>query len=194
MKYFLIIIMCLSTNIYALAAQSIFSDFDFQKICTYDDDAQEITKATCKIDGKPDIYFLECDLHQALGFGAPKAFENFGAKNNMHNVIEWRSDKGVISAAIVRFFINKPDSTTFEVTPESRGQILVIHRFAQTIDDATCVVGLVDARANDDANRIARKVADDMAVKFDCATDVPLYYGQQSRHTANFYKKMSDFK
>lgn len=180
----------------AYAATSSYSTFDIDTDCAFDKPASEEeagmgASGICKIGGKPDIYFSEGDLRQSAGFGANKPFETFGAWNSMNNVIEWRHDEsGKIYAAIVRFFIDHPNPDTGVPDKASQGQILLVHKVAQTINDETCVIGLVDARANDDANILARKVADEQSPMFNCQTQEPKYYGIKGEHAAGFSKPM----
>ena len=44
--------------------------------------------------------------------------------------------------------------------------------------DGTCQIGYVDARANPDANELARKIADEHAKGFQCGKDKPIVLGK----------------
>ncbi|MEO0909498.1 MAG: hypothetical protein AAFX96_03895, partial [Pseudomonadota bacterium] len=49
----------------------------------------------------------------------------------------------------------------------------------------SCVVGYVDARANKGANVLARKLADERAESFVCASDKPQIIGKKGRYFGN---------
>lgn len=180
------------------AATSSYSKFDIDKDCNFErpadeEDTAEGVRGVCKIDGKPDVYFYEGDLRQTLGFGAEKPFETFGAWNHVNDVIEWRSDDGgKIYAAIVRFFLDQPNPKTGAFDKSLRGQVLVVHKVAKSMSDETCVVGLVDARRNNDANILARDIADDVTGEFNCTTQQPQYYGKAKRYPMSFYKTLAE--
>ena len=94
-------------------------------------------------------------------------------QDNKPAVMEWRALRHgngqlVPFATILRYYTDKGTED-----PGARGQILVITRLAP--DDA-CHVGYVDALANKDANRLARRVADLMAPEFDCASGTARFY------------------
>ena len=75
----------------------------------------------------------------------------------MNETIEWRYTKTDRPyAAIVRFFIENMNPETGAADSKRVGQVLVVHRVANTEDGATCIVGMVDARANENANQRAR--------------------------------------
>uniref|UniRef100_A0A2A4YPB2 DUF3558 domain-containing protein n=1 Tax=OCS116 cluster bacterium TaxID=2030921 RepID=A0A2A4YPB2_9PROT len=200
MKFLIgLIISCLVAST-AAAATSSYSKFNIDKDCNFEKAADEEiasigASGICKIDGKPDVYFYEGDLRQTLGFGAGKSFETFGAWNNINNVIEWRGDNsGNIYAAIVRFFIDSPNPDTGMVDKASRGQILVVHKVAQTKNDETCVVGLIDAWRNKEANLLAREIADTVTASFNCTTQEPKYHGNHKQYPTSFHKTLPDPK
>lgn len=78
--------------------------------------------------------------------------------NTINDTIEWRlGTDGQPFAAILRWF------TSFDDGRE--GQVLVVTRIAP---DGVCHVAYVDARANPDANELARQAADTLTAGFDC--------------------------
>ncbi|MEM7301534.1 MAG: hypothetical protein AAF468_10675 [Pseudomonadota bacterium] len=166
------------------AADSLYSKLDFDKHCTFEKPASEEEEGmgasgVCRIPDFPEIHFAEGDLRHSAGFGAPKQFESFAQFNSMNNTIEWRfGSDGVAYAAIVRFFIENINPATGAVDPKRKGQVLVIHRVASGGDKNTCVVGMVDARANENANQLARDVADGDAAIFQCGVDKAKYHGR----------------
>ncbi len=110
---------------------------------------------------------------------APGTWQSFGAFNSIGETIEWRLDGGTPFATILRWTLDNPGPDGSAPSPASRGQVLVI----STIDDGTgkpsCMAGLVDARANSNANELARQVADTVAVSFTCGTDTPAFHGKK---------------
>lgn len=74
--------------------------------------------------------------------------------------IEWRfttpEGRTVPYATIVRYFTSNDTG---------KGQVFVVTRVTAT---ETCHVAYVDALANEDAIKIARRVADERALRFDC--------------------------
>jgi hypothetical protein len=167
----------------SMAAESSYSKLDFDRHCTFEQPKSEEeagmgAEGVCRIPGAPVIHFAEGDLRQSAGFGAPKLFESFGQFNRMNQTIEWRSAEGAPYAAIVRFFIENMDPATGSVEKSREGQVLVVHRVAQNPGDTTCIVGMVDARANSKANELARQLADTMAIGFRCGSDRAEYHGK----------------
>ena len=71
-------------------------------------------------------------------------------------------------ATILRFFTSPGDGA-----PE--GQVLVITKLGGP--GQVCHIGYIDARANPDANAMAREVVDNGATDFDCGRDAALEYG-----------------
>jgi hypothetical protein len=65
------------------------------------------------------------------------------------------------------------EKATGPVTPT--GKVLVVTRLSP---DGTCQIGYVDARANADANELARKIADEHARDFHCGKDEPIVLGK----------------
>lgn len=167
---------------WANTAESSYTKLDFDKNCVFKTPAHEEEEGmgvigTCYVGNAPVIHYMEGDLRQSVGFGAIKQFQSFGQFNRMNNTIEWRSNGGRPYAAIVRFFI---DHTNNEGRSQE-GQVLVVHRVAKTDKGHTCVIGMVDARANRNANLLARQVADTMAKSFDCNRDRPNYHGTRGK-------------
>ncbi|HEY4201216.1 MAG TPA: hypothetical protein VGM83_11705 [Devosiaceae bacterium] len=118
------------------------------------------------------VWVTEGDLRfmVSFGFGAPDAkaatqtpppFNTIGSK------IEWRlsNEAGGFApiAAITRY---KLDADEAQGRPE--GEVLVVTKISP---EATCHIAYIDARANPNANEMARQVADDKAKSFDCANE-----------------------
>lgn len=174
-----------------LAAQSSYTKYDFDKDCDFEqlkdqEDEGMGASAICKVAGKPDMYFMEGDLRHSVGFGALQRFESFGVWNNTGTTVEWRSDNNGIYGAIFRFYVSNYNNKTGEFDTGNQGQILMIYKVAKTTRDQTCVVAMVDARANTDANVRARELADTMTNSFNCDVDIPTYWGVKGEHAAAF--------
>lgn len=120
------------------------------------------------------VYVAEGDLRFFVSYGesAPEelaARTTLPAFNQIGETIEWRlAPDGRPFATILRFFTSPGDGA-----PD--GQVLVITKVAGP--GQVCHIGYVNARANPDANAIAREVADNGAVSFDCGRDTAIEYG-----------------
>lgn len=112
----------------------------------------------------------ESDLRFSLAYGFNVDRNTAGAQtlppfNRLGNTLEWRlsnaSGRWLPVATIVRYFTADPE------TGEDSGQVLVV---TQLVEGNTCQIARIDARANPDANTLAREAAD-RAGDFDCMTD-----------------------
>jgi hypothetical protein len=125
--------------------------------------------------GYPVLIFAG-DLRDSVFYGFPPggdlapAFETFSAFNRTGPTIEWRIEtEGATArpfAAIHRWFVN-----TDPENPDRTTQVLVVSRVGQVEDREGCVVGLVLASGNPQANEQARRIADERARSFDCGVD-----------------------
>lgn len=98
--------------------------------------------------------------------------ETFVEANTVGDTIEWRlDDTGVPRAAIIRFRFGPYTDTDGKTKPAD--SILVISKVGQPDNPVGCVIGLVNASRNKNANEIARRVADDVEPGFVCAQDTP---------------------
>jgi hypothetical protein len=165
-------------------------------------DAQSVTGVYTKFDSKQcqhsrgraaeDYGFWRCAGHDGIAvrlsagdqrmqvsFGTnaarePAARQTFPAFNNVYEgTIEWRLEarpgsKPRAFATILRWNVRlEQDERT------STGQVLVVTRLGSGV----CHVGYVDARANPDANALARQIADERARGFQCGKDKPVVLG-----------------
>lgn len=112
----------------------------------------------------------EGDLRFAVAFGFnPGAnavgFQTLPPFNYLGNKVEWRlsnaSGRWLPVATILRYFTDGVEDE------DDEGQILVVTQIAE---GNSCHIAYVDARANKNANELARQAAD-RAGDFDCATD-----------------------
>ncbi|OCW59084.1 hypothetical protein AWJ14_04295 [Hoeflea olei] len=165
----------------ALANSSAYTDLD-PELAGCETIASDIAGGTWKCEGYRDypVYFKEGDLRASVFFGhvaqvlIEDGFESFGPFNSTGKKIEWRlDDSGKPIAAILRYFVSDPE------TAANGGQVLVVSRVAQADDGLSCVVGYVDARSNDNANELARRVADQDAADFACGYTEAAWYGER---------------
>lgn len=122
-----------------------------------------------------------------LGAGDQRMYVSFGAKakdepaagqtlapfNDFYEgTIEWRLAGGKPFATIMRWNYKAPAEADKRTTS---GRALVITRLPP---GPVCHVGYVDARANADANALAREIADKHARDFVCGKDKPVVLGK----------------
>jgi hypothetical protein len=96
--------------------------------------------------------------------------------------VEWRIEKtdgkARPFATILRWNVVTPDDREKATGPiKSTGRVLVVTRLGP---GGTCHVGYVDAKANPDANELARKIADEKARTFKCGKDKAIVSGKVS--------------
>jgi hypothetical protein len=175
------------------AAQSIGSTYtklDLEKDCEWQKPVDEIDeqmggRAICSGYGVYPVLFAEGDLRQFLHYGPVpsegRVNHGFMQWNRVHDTIEWRLSDGKPFATIHRWFIENLDPETGSPSPAYTGEVLRIATVGNPAlaesDRTSCTVGYVDAKANPDANFIARDVADRLAPSFRCSEDQPRYYG-----------------
>ncbi|MGV8833179.1 MAG: hypothetical protein ACOH2N_14470 [Devosia sp.] len=115
------------------------------------------------------VLVREGDLRFAInyGFGADQQsnFDTLPPFNRLGEKLEWRlsnaQGRWMPIATIVRFYTSGGDMDAAE------GQVLMV---TQLVDGNSCAIAYIDARANVDANELARQAAD-AAGSFDCAKD-----------------------
>jgi hypothetical protein len=166
----------------APANDSAYTDLDLDACQTLAEDPMGVS-LRCAGYGDFPVFFKESDLRQSVIFGAvdPElidgAFESFEAFNHVNTKIEWRLDnRGRPVAAILRWFIDNPGPDGSS-TKASRGEILVVSKVATENDVGSCFVALVDAKANANANLLARQAADAEAADFACGMTEPQWIG-----------------
>jgi hypothetical protein len=112
----------------------------------------------------------EGDLRFSLSYGFDAdensvGFQTLPPFNRLGEKLEWRLSNALGRwfpvATIVRYHTAHPE------TGEDFGQVLVVTQIAE---GNSCHIAYVDARANDNANELARQAAD-RAGDFDCAND-----------------------
>lgn len=137
------------------------------------------------------VYFTEGDIRQFVSFGSvsdSNPFSNtlvggFAEWNSVNTTIEWRLDNGQPFATILRWFIDNINPDTGSADKEYRGNVLVITTVGQINNTQNCVIGYVDARANKNANMIARKIADKYGENFVCGVDDARFFGKRGKYS-----------
>ncbi|MHB2267584.1 hypothetical protein [Aliihoeflea sp. PC F10.4] len=114
------------------------------------------------------------DLRYVAYYGLPPEGQlprqaGFHPFNHPGTRIEWRMDRGERVeepfAAIHRWFISTGEEGARDM------EILTVSKVATMQDRAACFVGFVMASGNPEANVEARRIADENARDFDCASD-----------------------
>lgn len=132
------------------------------------------------------FYFDEEDVRQSVHFGYLSerilvgAGETFAVFNHIGETIEWRlDDKGTPRATILRYTMENQNPKTFELDKAFYGQVLVVSRIGQPDDMTGCVTAYVDALENEDAEGLARRLADEQAPSFPCGRQKPVFHGRK---------------
>ena len=191
MRLFAIVFTSLALQLFPAslnAAESKYTDLDLNKDCVFHSEYEQGASAYCSgYKGYP-VHFDEGDLRQMVRYGHVKTlagqWESFGQFNRINNKIEWRLNDGKPYAAILRWFIENSDSNG-EYSKDLEGQVLVVSKVADHNSPASCVVGYVDARANSNANELARQIADTIAPGFECFRDAPQFHGNQGKYSGD---------
>ena len=104
------------------------------------------------------------------------AQQTLASFNGEGDKVEWRGVRGA-GGKLTPFATIMPWSTTVPGGDvPMRGQMLVITRLGP---GGVCHVGYVDAKANPDADVLARKIADETARTFKCGSDKPQILGKR---------------
>jgi len=104
------------------------------------------------------------------------AQQTLASFNGEGETIEWRGERGA-GGKLKPFAAIMPWSTTISGGDEPvRGRMLVVTRLGP---GGVCHVGYVDAKANDDAAALARKIADETARTFKCGLDKSIILGKR---------------
>lgn len=172
----------------ASAADSVYTDLNLEEDCTFYRADEHGASGYCQgYRGYP-VLFDEGDLRQMVRFGhvakVSGQWESFGQFNHVNNKIEWRVKDKVPYAAILRRFVENSNDDG-EHTEAVRGQVLVVSTVADHENPTSCVIGYVDARANANANELARALADETAKSFVCGKDKPGFKGAKGPHAGD---------
>lgn len=148
---------------------SVYTDLDLDACIVLDADDFGASWACPGYRGYP-VMVQEGDLRFSLryGFNVDKnaaGFQTLPPFNTLGDTLEWRLSNALGRwfpiATIVRYHTADPE------TGVNKGQVLVV---TQIKDGNSCHIAYIDARANENANELARQAADE-AGNFDCLTD-----------------------
>lgn len=133
------------------------------------------------------VYFAESDIRQFVSFGkivnTNYLAGGFSQWNLVNTTIEWRLKNDIPFATILRWFIDNLNPETGSADKKHQGNVLVISKVAQKNNPTSCVVGYVDARANKNANEMARQVADDFGGVFVCGEHKARFFGKRGSYS-----------
>jgi hypothetical protein len=174
------------------AAQSIeyvYTKFDAKK-CKHERGKQveDYGSWLCPGHEKLNVLLSAGDQRMYVTYGSGKqkdlaASQTFPGFNDVYEgTVEWRIEKtdgkARPFATILRWNVVTPDDREKATGPiKSTGRVLVVTRLGP---GGTCHVGYVDARANPDANELARRIADEKARTFKCGKDKAIVSGKVS--------------
>ena len=155
---------------------SAYTDIDVEKGCTTFDlnvEGGEFANVACNCYGGYPVLIYSGDLRESVYYGFPPqgdhVWESFGAFNSTGPKIEWRvlkdGDRTIPFATIHRWFVSDAEDA------EKHTEVLVVSKVGQVKEKDGCVVGLVLASGNPQANDTARKIADEQARGFACGAD-----------------------
>ncbi|MEM1377558.1 MAG: hypothetical protein AAGG69_09230 [Pseudomonadota bacterium] len=170
-------------NAHAQSITSEYTKLDVGPACTQFEADEIGASFTCPGFKSYGVLFSEYDLRTSIFYGyvgewyAEGAWESFPTFNSVGDTIEWRVHDGIPRATIFRWFVEHMDPETGAPSDATRGQVLVISKVAQPGSGDGCVMAYVDARANSDANVMARDAADRLLSTFRCRVDEPQYIG-----------------
>ena len=155
--------------------QSEYTDLNLDLCTVVQSDDFGSTWACSGFKGIP-VMVAEGDLRMMVSYGLTSTEEKAAEQtlppfNHLGGKIEWRLSNAEGGykpfATIVRYFVQRMDAETGE-EKKPEGEVLVVTKVAP---GATCQIAWIDARANPDANELARKTADERAPDFDCADE-----------------------
>jgi hypothetical protein len=160
---------------FAAELKSEYTDMDIGQCTMLESDEMGAVWACPGLRGYP-LMVAEGDLRMFVSFGlnpgAEKAAEEtLPPFNRLGAKLEWLSDAADSTvppvATILRWYTQREQG-------EAEGQVLVV---TQLKPGAVCHIAYIDARANRDANELARQAAGELAGDFDCEATMPQIYG-----------------
>jgi hypothetical protein len=165
------------------AVESAYTTFD-SDTCRHTPgrDVEDYGSWLCRGYGDIPVRLAAGDQRMFVSFGRNAARESAAGEtlpgfNDVYKgTIEWRLERkpdGKLKpfATILRWnFMTNPDDR------QASGRKLVVTKLGP---GGVCHVGYVDARANPDANELARKLADEKARTFKCGIDKPQSIGNR---------------
>ena len=166
------------TQANAQQVKSVYTPINLDK-CRLIDKAKEgdgeWAQFLCKGFGVYKLYVTEADLRFYITFNKnDKGGQTLSPFNPIGKAMEWRlvrrGNGWTPFATIIRYYTDDSNG--------KKGQVLVVSRFNY---GKTCHIAYIDALANKKANKLARFVADNMALNFNCKTHRPVIFGKRGR-------------
>ena len=176
------VLFCCASQAVAGGMTSAYTKLDLENDCTFHQSDDQGGAAKCTGFADYPVHFAEGDLRQMVEYGfvtaGDRGWVSFSEWNRINDTIEWRLDNSRPVATIARWFIENIDDSG-SANKALEGQVLVISKVGQPGEFDACVVGYVDAKANPNANALARQVADTLAAGFRCGEDPAVFHGQR---------------
>jgi hypothetical protein len=184
----LIALALMSAPVIAQTVESQYTSFDSKK-CRHQKgkDVEDYGSWTCSGYQNLRVLLSAGDQRMQVTYGNWKKddiaqSQTFRAFNNVYEgTVEWRIEKQPDGktrpfATILRWNVMlEADSRNATGPVTSTGRVLVVTRLGP---GGVCHVGYVDARANPDANALARKIADERARTFKCGKQKRIVLGK----------------
>jgi hypothetical protein len=183
---------CGSVSASAQSIESAYTTFDADKTCkhTPGTEPEDYGEWLCPGYGNIPVRLAAGDQRMLVTFGKKRknddddlaSSQTFPAFNDVYKgTVEWRLEKSANDklrpfATILRWNVMVAgDHAGQSGGTKATGQALVVTRLGP---GGVCHVGYVDARANPDANDLARKLADEHARTFKCGKDKRIVVGK----------------
>ena len=178
-----IILGLLSAPAMSQTVESVYTKFDAKK-CKHTKGTEEEDYGSWLCPGYAglQVHLSAGDQRMFVSYGSWKdslaAGQTFPGFNDVYEgTVEWRIEKNAHGkprpfATILRWNIMTAEDHEKATGPsKATGRTLVVTRLGP---GGSCHVGYVDARANPNANDLARKIADENARSFKCGKDEPV--------------------
>jgi len=189
MRAFALAVVLFATPAAAQSIEYVYTKFDAKK-CRHErgKEVEDYGSWLCPGHEKLNVLLSAGDQRMYVTYGSGKqkdlaASQTFPGFNDVYEgTVEWRIEKtdgkARPFATILRWNVVTPDDREKATGPiKSTGRVLVVTRLGP---GGTCHVGYVDAKANPDANELARKIADEKARTFKCGKDKAIVSGKVS--------------
>jgi hypothetical protein len=187
MRAFALAVVLFATPAAAQSIEYVYTKFDAKK-CRHErgKEVEDYGSWLCPGHEKLNVLLSAGDQRMYVTYGSGKqkdlaASQTFPGFNDVYEgTVEWRIEKtdgkARPFATILRWNVVTPDDREKATGPiKSTGRVLVVTRLGP---GGTCHVGYVDAKANPDANELARRIADEKARTFKCGKDKRIVAGK----------------
>ena len=186
----LLVLACVSAPAASQSIEYVYTKFDAKK-CKHErgTEVEDYGSWLCPGHEKLKVFLSAGDQRMYVTYGPWKknniaSSQTFPGFNDVYEgTVEWRIEKSANGkarpfATILRWNLVMPADQEGATGPvRASGRVLVVTRLGH---DGVCHVGYVDARANPDANELARRIADENARTFKCGKDKAIVLGKVS--------------